>query len=115
MITATLFQKIIIDGLLAIVLLAIMALVYRRRLRVSQGVVWSVLIIIALVIITVPGLLDLVSRLMGVATGISALTILGFLGLVLTIVIQAVKIAELDKRLTDLVRQIAIKERKRNE
>jgi len=113
MIEATLFQKIIISGILLAVFLFIMALVYRRRLRVSQGILWSVLIVFAMIIIDMPGLLDLTARLMGVTTGISALTILGFLGLVLTIVLQAVKIAELDKRLVDLVRQLAIKEKQK--
>ena len=100
---------IFIDTLSAGFLLLILNLVRTRKLNISYAVIWFLSIIGLMVIISVPSLLMLLPRLIGAVYPASALSLLAFVLIFLTLIFFSVQLSAISARQIELAQAIAIK------
>jgi hypothetical protein len=100
---------VIIINLLALGLIAlVLDLVRRHRLYVGYAVIWLVAISGLMVLTWFPPLLYFLPRIVGAIFPASALSLCGFLFVVLVLVLFSVQLSELSARQTELAQQLAL-------
>ena len=95
-------------------LLWILNLVRRDRLYVGYGVIFVLAILSVIVILSIPPLLNFVTRLVGAVFPASALTLLAFGFIVLMLVYVLTQVTILSNRLAVLIQEIAIRRAQEN-
>lgn len=95
-------------------LLWILNLVRRDRLYVGYGVIFVSAILSVIVILSIPPLLNFVTRLVGAVFPASALTLLAFGFIVLMLVYVLTQVTILSNRLAVLIQEIAIRRAQEN-
>jgi hypothetical protein len=102
---------VIIINLLALGLIAlVLDLVRRHRLYVGYAVIWLVAISGLMVLTWFPPLLYLLPRIVGAIFPASALSLFGFLFLVLVLVLFSVQLSELSARQAQIAQHLALSE-----
>ena len=103
-------QRLIVGALLFLLLLVVLTCVRRKLLSVTQGLLWSGLLLGAASILAVPGWLELVTRLTGAVLPVSALTLLSLLILTVFLFYFSLVTHRLNRRHIDLARAVALME-----
>lgn len=102
---------VIIINLLALGLIAlVLDLVRRHRLYVGYAVIWLVAISGLMVLTWFPPLLYLLPRIIGAIFPASALSLFGFLFVVLVLVLFSVQLSGLSARQTEIAQHLALNE-----
>ena len=106
-------QGIILLDLIGLVLLLwILDQVRRDRLYVGYGVIFVLIILGAILILSVPPLLTLVTKLLGAVFPVSALTLLAFCFIIFMLVYVLTQVTLLSNRLATVTQQLAIQQAK---
>jgi hypothetical protein len=102
---------VIIVNVMALALIAlVLDLVRRRRLYVGYAVIWLVAISGLMVLTWYPPLLHFLPRMVGAIFPASALSLFGFLFIVLVLVLFSAQLSELSARQTEMAQHLALHE-----
>lgn len=102
---------VIIINVMALALIAlVLDLVRRRRLYVGYAVIWLGAILGLMVLTWFPPLLHFLPRIVGAIFPASALSLLGFLFIVLVLVLFSAQLSELSARQTEIAQHLALHE-----
>lgn len=88
----------------------IVQLVRKKMLHAGYGVIWLGAIFGTMLILSVPSLLDLVTRAVGALFPASAMTLLAFAFIVCNLVFISVKLSTLATRQAELIQRLAIRD-----
>lgn len=99
---------LIIDVLALLFVMGVVHLMRSGWLYASYGALWIGTAIMVAVLVSVPPLLDRVTRALGAVFPVSALTLLAFVMIVLILVLFSVKLTELHERQTTLIQALAL-------
>jgi len=91
-------------------LLWIVRLTYDRKLSTEAGLFWMAIMAGAIVLMAFPGLLRLVTDIVGARFEVSAITLLGLAFFMVLSVNFSIRISVLGRRLTELSRYVALME-----
>ena len=108
----TLEQRIVTGILLVLLLVVVFRFVHRQRLGVGLGLVWTGLLLGALIILAVPGLLEGITALTKARFPVSAMTLLALVVITLFLFYFSVLIHRLERKHAQLVRSVALMERR---
>ena len=97
-----------IVGLLLIVM--VLNLVRTKKLQVGYAVLWVPALLSAMVLVSVPPLLDLLPVIVGAIYPASALSLLAFVFIFIVLVFFSVQLSILSTRQIELIQTLAIKE-----
>jgi hypothetical protein len=100
---------IFIDCLSVGFLLLILNLVRTRKLNISYAVIWFLLVLGLMAIISIPSLLTALPRLIGATYPASALSLLAFVLIFLTLIFFSVQLSAISARQIELAQAMAIK------
>jgi hypothetical protein len=100
---------IFIDTLSVGFLLLILNLVRTRKLNISYAVIWFLSVVALMAIISVPSLLNLLPKLMGAVYPASALSLLAFVLIFLTLIFFSVQLSAISARQIELIQAVAIR------
>jgi len=103
-------QRLITAILLMLLLVIVLRLVRRQQLGVTLGLVWTGLLVAALVILAIPGLLEGLTALTGAKFPVSAVTLLALVVISLFFFYFSIVIHKLERKHVQLVRTIALME-----
>ncbi len=103
---------IVLDLIGCVLLLWILDQVRRDRLYVGYGVIFVLTILGAILILSVPPLLTLVTKLVGAVFPVSALTLLAFCFIIFMLVYVLTQVTLLSNRLATVTQQLAIQQAK---
>jgi hypothetical protein len=103
---------IVLDLIGCVLLLWILDQVRRDRLYVGYGVIFVLTILGAILILSVPPLLTLVTKLLGAVFPVSALTLLALCFVVFMLVYVLTQVTLLSNRLATVTQQLAIQQAK---
>jgi hypothetical protein len=98
-----------IDGLCVGFLLLILNLVRTKKLNISYAVIWFLSVLGLMTLISVPSLLTMLPRLIGAIYPASALSLLAFVLIFLTLIFFSVQLSAISARQIELAQAIAIK------
>jgi hypothetical protein len=102
-------QGILLVDLIGLALIALMINLLRtHRLNVGYSLTWIAATLAAMVIVSVPSLLDLLPRLVGAEYPASALSLLAFLFIFLVLIFMSVRLSHLSARQIELVQMLSI-------
>jgi hypothetical protein len=93
-------------------LAVVVTFVRRQRLSVSTGLVWCLLLIAALLVLGVPGLMEVLTSITGAKYPVSAMTLITFSILFLYVFYLSVHIQRLERKHCELVRSIGFLDRR---
>lgn len=97
-----------IVGLLLIVM--VLNLVRTKKLQIGYAVLWVPALLSAMVLVSVPPLLDLLPVIVGAIYPASALSLLAFVFIFIVLVFFSVQLSILSTRQIELIQTLAIKE-----
>lgn len=103
-------QRLITAILLVPLLVIVLRLVRRQQLGVSLGLLWSGLLLGALLILAVPGLLEGITALIGAVFPVSAITLLALFIITLFLFYFSLVVQRLARKHVELVRALALME-----
>src|SRR6266705_853960 len=104
-------QGIIVLNLIGIGLLFwVLHLVRRGRLYVGYGVIFILTILMTIVLLSVPGLLTIVTHMVGAVFPASALTLLALCFIVLLLVYVLTQVTIISNRLAVMAQELAIRQ-----
>lgn len=101
---------ILINVLALALVVLVLNLVRTRRLYVGYAVIWLIAISGLMVLTWFPPLLYLLPRIVGAIFPASALSLFGFLFIVLVLVLFSVQLSELSARQTEIAQYLALSE-----
>ncbi len=102
-------QGILFVDLVGLALIVLMINLLRtHRLNVGYSLTWIAATLAAMVIVSVPSLLDLLPRLVGAEYPASALSLLAFLFIFLVLIFMSVRLSHLSARQIELVQMLSI-------
>lgn len=102
-------QGILLVDLIGLALIVLMINLLRtHRLNVGYSLTWIAATLAAMVIVSVPSLLDLLPRLVGAEYPASALSLLAFLFIFLVLIFMSVRLSNLSARQIELVQMLSI-------
>lgn len=105
------FHGIVLIDLVGLVLIALITnLVRTRLLYPGYAVMWITSLVGVMLIISVPSLLELVTGAVGALFPASALSLLAFVYIFLTLILISVKISALSARQTKLIQTLGLEE-----
>ena len=106
-------EQRIVTGIAVFLLWAlILHLVRRHRLGISQGLLWSGLLLGALLVLAVPGLLGAVTAVTRARFPVSGITLIALLIITLFLFYFSLVTHQLKRRYVELVRSMALLERR---
>ena len=108
-------QRLITALMLVPLVVIVLVLVRRQKLGVSMGVLWSGLLLGALLILAVPGLLERITALTGAVFPVSAITLLALLVIALFLFYFSLVVQRLGRKHVELVRTLALMEHRLRE
>jgi len=108
----TIQGTILLDLIGFVLLLWILDQVRRDRLYVGYGVIFVLTVLGAILILSVPPLLALVTKLLGAVFPVSALTLLALCFMVFMLVYVLTQVTLLSNRLATVTQQLAIQQAK---
>jgi hypothetical protein len=104
-------QGIVLIDLLSVgLLLLILNLIRTKKLYVGYAVVWCLAVVSMMVIISIPPLLTLLPKVVGAIFPASALSLLAFIFIFLTLIFFSVQLSLIATRQVELIQAIALQE-----
>lgn len=104
------FQIILIIALI-LVLLIIMNMVRKNVVDLKYVLSWILLDIAVLVIVIVPGLLDLISEIIGIYSVTNMVFFLGFCFLLIIVFLQTISLSRNSERIRKLSQELALRDK----
>jgi hypothetical protein len=99
---------IFIDALSVVFILLLLNFVRKKKMNISYAIIWFLSVLALMVIISVPSLLTLLPKLMGATFPASALSLLAFVLIFLTLIFFSVQLSAITSRQIELAQAIAI-------
>jgi Uncharacterized conserved protein (DUF2304) len=104
-------QGVILIDILAIgLLLLTLNLIRLHKLYVGYGVLWTLALCILMFIVSVPPLLELVTKAVGALFPASAVSLLAFVFIFVVLIFFSVQLSIISARQVDLIQSLALKE-----
>lgn len=106
---------ILLDLLGACFIILILNLVRTKKLHASYAVIWSLASVVMMLIISIPILLDSVTRVVGAVFPASAMSLLAFAFIFLVLISFSVQLSLLADRQSALIQELAIRQLEKKE
>jgi hypothetical protein len=104
-------QGIIVIDVLGLCLLGLIVNLTRtRKLYVAYGIVWFLAASAVIVLVSIPPMLDLVTRAVGALFPASALSLLAFVFIFVVLIFFSVQLSTLSARQAELIQVLALRE-----
>jgi hypothetical protein len=104
-------QGIILIDMMGIgLMLLTINLVRTHKLYVEYGVLWTLAVVTLMLIVSIPRLLDLVTKAVGALFPASAVSLLAFVFIFVVLIFFSVQISLISSRQVELIQSLALKE-----
>ena len=104
-------QRVFVAVLVVVVLLFVLRSVHKSRLGVTVGILWTLLLFAALILLAMPGALETIRAITRAKYAVSAVTLLAFFVVVVYLLYLSMLAQRFERKHTQLVRAIALMER----
>ena len=102
--------RIFIDIVGLFLMLAILNLIRTKKLHVAYAVVWFSALTGVMAIVSIPGLLSLLPKIVGAIFPASAISLIAFIFIFIVLIFFSVQLSILSSRQTELIQALAIRD-----